>query len=68
MSTIDFSKIWFKKLQANDDLSHFNCDNDDDADAMTSFINPLKQNNTRKKNMESHTFFIMKKQWWATLP
>lgn len=31
MSSIDFAKIWFKKLQPTDDLSDFNCDNDDDS-------------------------------------
>jgi len=31
MSSVDFDKIWFKKLEETDDLSAFKCDEDDDG-------------------------------------
>ena len=31
MSSIDFYKIWFRRLEQTDDLASFNCDADDDS-------------------------------------
>jgi hypothetical protein len=62
MSSVDFDKIWFKKLEMTDDLTAFKCDTDDDS-GCDEFIHKAEEAKlSKKKDMESHISFFAKKQ------
>ena len=51
MSSVDFYKVYFRKLQFNDDLRSFNCDEDDD-NGCNDFIH--KDNEAKQYQKEHH--------------
>ena len=57
MSSVDFDKIWFKKLEETDDLSAFNCDEDDDG-GCDEFIHKPEEAKQYQKERHGVTYLF----------
>jgi len=57
MPSVDFSKIWFRKLQMTDDLATFNCDNDDDS-GCNDFIHKPEEAKQYQKERHGVTYLF----------
>lgn len=57
MSSIDFYKIWFRRLEQTDDLASFNCDADDDS-GCNDFIHKLDEAKQYQKERHGITYLF----------
>jgi len=57
MSSVDFYKIWFKKLESTDDLASFNCDDGDDS-GCNEFIHKADEAKQYQKERHGITYLF----------
>jgi hypothetical protein len=57
MSSVDFDKIWFKKLEMTDDLTAFKCDTDDDS-GCDEFIHKAEEAKLYQKERHGITYLF----------
>jgi len=61
MGSIDFDKIWFKKLELSDDLSAFQCDKDDDS-GCNDFIRKPEEAKQYQKERHGITYLFFQEE------
>jgi hypothetical protein len=57
MGSLDFDKVWFKKLEMTDDLTSFHCDKDDDSGCCDFIHKPEEAKEYQKERHGIYLFF-----------